>query len=586
MILRYFFLGLWFGWVFIVPVYAQRYGEVPPRGDAAAAEQYALWARQAMEDGRWGEAREALERAADFSDGFSDLSYLLAQARFHEGAPRGAVLEALRRGRETDRWYACSPDAARLLEAEVLIGLRSFSAALRLLTELPPGPAEISLRLAALKGLGDREAFRRTLASALDLYPRDPRPVRILFEYFGSGPPQVSLIPEQYPGENEPNEWSLIRTALRRLPLLVEADRDLAYLAVPFIADPEEARRSVAAYRAGGESGAAAIPAALELGLIDEERAMEELFSPGPLGSVRPETLRLDRALLLSVWALLRTAESRERFSRNLSAFSGVIMDDGDQDGYPESWASFEGGLLASYQYDGDQDGLADLEIFCNQGAPEQGLLAVSPGPGEGGGELPAVPVKDEDRLKAVIRWEQYPAVEAVFLEGINYVPRPFEFLYTPLRFVDLAGSSLHYPERDPLTARITRRTLAFFSLYAERPGRNFDAARERVSLDRGIPQGAVEFLDGRVVSETEFVRGRPVVQRVDLDLDGRLETVRRFRGDLSPFPGDGALPDYLGGLESSQSDWDGDGVFEAGEEYFPDGTLKNAWNVHRDGVK
>jgi hypothetical protein len=585
MIRRCFFLGLWFSWVFIIPVYAQRYGEVPLRGDAAAAEQYAQWARQAMEDGRWKEAREAMERAADFSDGFSDLSYLLARARFHEAAPRGAVLEALGRALETDRWYAHSADAARLLEAETLIGLRSFSGALRILADLPPGPAEISLRLAALKGLGDREGFRRTAALALDIYPRDPRPVKILFEYFGSAPPQFSLVPEPYPRENEVNEWSLIRTALRRLPLLVEADRDLAYLAVPFIADQDEARRYVAAYRAGGEHKPAALPAALELGLIDEDAAMEELFSPGALGLAGPETLRLDRALLLALWALLRTPESRDRFSRNLSAFSGVIMDDRDQDGYPESWAVFAGGILESYQYDGDQDGLADLEVFCNQGAPERGLLAVSPEPVSFGGELPRFPVKDEDRLKAVIRWEQYPAVGDVFLEGVNYVPRPLEFFYTPLRFIDLAGSSLRYPERDPLTARITRRTLAFFSLYAERPGRNFEAARERVTLDRGIPQGAVEFLDGRVVAETEFVRGRPVIQRVDLDLDGRLETLRRFRGDFPPFPGDG-LPDYLEGLESSQSDWDGDGVFETGEDYFPGGALKNTWNLNRDGVK
>jgi hypothetical protein len=95
-----------------------------------------------------------------------------------------------------------------------------------------------------------------------------------------------------------------------------------------------------------------------------------------------------------------------------------------------------------------------------------------------------------------------------------------------------------------------------------------------------------VEILENRVVSETEFVLGRPVVQRVDLDLDGRLETLRRFRGELPPVSGDGVFPDYLGDIESSQSDWDGDGIFEMGEEYFPDGTLKNTWNLKRDGLR
>ncbi|MDR2068738.1 MAG: hypothetical protein LBP71_02595 [Spirochaetaceae bacterium] len=605
-----FFLGLWVILALAAPGYAQQYGKPPPEGDAAMAEWYIQWAEQAVEEGRWKEAREVLERAADFADVSSDLSYLLARARFHEDAPKGAVLEALRRGLEADRWYAYSADEARLLEAETLIILRSFTEALRVLSRIPPGADQINLRLAALKGLGDREDFSRTMARALEQYPWDPRPVRLLFAFFRSRYPRLSNIPELDPGENEPNERSLIRIALRRLPLLLELDGELAYAAVPFIADRDSARRFTAAYRATGDPKAASIPAALELGLIDEAQALEELFFPRFLvTSKTPGKLDVDRTLLLSVWNLLRTPESRERFSRNLSAFSGVIMDDRDQDGYPEVKTAFSGGLPESYWYDPDQDGLAELLISFNQGVPEQGTLVVSlktPAfSGDPGGEVFAYPVKDEDRIKGVIHWEQYPAVRVVFWEGVKYVPRPFEFFYAPVRFVDFAGFSL--PEGDPLAGRITRRTLVSFSLYAERPGSNFDKALERVEFDRGIPQRAVEFLDERLVSETEFRSGRPLFQRIDLDLDGRMETIRRFREEFSssgdylffdsppggqtrePAPRgelrEGAA-DYGWGIESSQSDWDGDGIFEMGEEYFTDGTLKRAWNLNRDGVR
>jgi hypothetical protein len=41
---------------------------------------------------------------------------------------------------------------------------------------------------------------------------------------------------------------------------------------------------------------------------------------------------------------------------------------------------------------------------------------------------------------------------------------------------------------------------------------------------------------------------------------------------------------DYLRGIESSQSDWDGDGIYEMGEDYFSDGTLKSSWNLNWDG--
>jgi hypothetical protein len=572
------------------------------------AERYVQWAEQAIAEGRWKEAREVLERAADFADVSSDLSYLLARARFHEDAPKGAVLEALRRGLEADRWYAYSAGAARLLEAETLIILRSFTEALGVLARIPPGADEISLRLSAFKGLGDRAGFRRTMAEALEQYPWDPRPVRLLFGFFRSRYPQVNHSPELYPGENEQTEQSLIALALRRLPLLLAVDGELAYGAVPFIADLDAARRYVAAYRAVGEPKAASIPAALELGLIDEDQALDELFFPRFLLSSRtPGSLAVDRGILLSVWNLLRTPESRDRFSRNLSAFSGVIMDDRDEDGCPEAKTVFSGGLAASYQYDPDQDGLAELVISFNQGVPEQGTLAAPPqAPALSGAEAFAYPVKDGERVKGVIHWEQYPAIRVVFWEGVTYVPRPFTFFYAPVNFSDLAGSSL--PEADPLVSRITRHTLAAFSLYAERPGRNFDKALERVEFDRGIPQRAVEILDEKVVSETELRSGKPVVQRIDLDLDGRMETIRRFWEDPSAFSEDYLFFDLprrvqipegapagesreggmnpFWGIESSQSDWDGDGIFEMGEEYFTDGTLKRAWNLNRDGVR
>ncbi|MDR0589764.1 MAG: hypothetical protein LBG25_04400, partial [Spirochaetaceae bacterium] len=309
------------------------------------AEPYVRWAERAIDEGRWEEAREVLERAGDFADVSSDLSYLLARVRFHGDAPRGAVLEALRRGLEADRWYIYSAEAARLLEAETLIILRSFTEALRVLSRIPPGADQITLRLSALKGLGDREGFRRAMEAALEQYPWDPRPVRFLFEFFRFRYPQFSHTPELYPGEYEPNEQSLINTALRRLPLLVGIDGELAYGAVPFIADLDTARRFIAAYRALGEPNPASIPAALGLGLIDENQAMEELFFPRALvSSQTPGKLVVDRALLLAVWDLLRTPESRGRFSRNLSAFSGVIMDDRDQDGYPEAKTAFSEG--------------------------------------------------------------------------------------------------------------------------------------------------------------------------------------------------------------------------------------------------
>jgi hypothetical protein len=67
------------------------------------------------------------------------------------------------------------------------------------------------------------------------------------------------------------------------------------------------------------------------------------------------------------------------------------------------------------------------------------------------------------------------------------------------------------------------------------------------------------------------------------------METVRRFRRDF--FAGRSALswdelqgrlsqPDFRLLLESSESDWNGDGKFESGELYLEDGSVVYKWNL------
>lgn len=549
------------------------------------ADQYFRWAQRAAAEGRWGDALAALERAADYGDQSSDLSYLLARARLQEGRPRGAALEAVRRALEADRWRFYSAAEGFLLEAEVLVALRAFSEALGALSRSPPAVEAACLRLRALRGMGDSNGFRQFMAETLERYPRESRPVRLLFETLRGEP----WIPGGFPGGEgrglpAGGDRDLVDTALRRLPLLLEEDGELAYLAAPFIADTGEARRLVAAYRVMEEPDAASLPAALGLGVIGEGEALEELFYPRfLLSSVRPAVLKLDLDLLQSVRALLRTGESRRQFNRNLSAFSGVIREDADRDGSAESEAFYTGGEITRYTLDEDQDGLAELRVSFSGAVPREGTAPVFPGDGGGGF---AYPVREEEKPAALIRWEQYPAVASVRLGDMTFILRPREFFYAPVRLAELLGSSLLYPHREGM-ARINRRTLIALALRVDRPGRDFEGAAEQVEMDRGIPRRAVEILEGRVVSETEFLRGRPRLQRVDLDLDGRLETVRHFRTDQAP-QDPASRDDYLRGdygriASSAESDWDGDGIFETGEEYFPDGSVRRSWD--RDGI-
>jgi hypothetical protein len=532
-------------------------------GEGAVAERYAQWARTAIDRGQWEAAETALERAADYADILSDLSCLLAQARIHLGRPRRLVLEALRRALAFNRWKVCSAAQARLLEAETLIALRSFEEALVSLDSVGEDVHALSLKAQACLRLSDSRLFVRTLREALDRYPRSPEPARLLFAYASDRIPAA--------GERE-----LVSLCLRRLPLLVEADPELAFLAAPYIRDADESRRYVAAYRAAGGANPAGIPAALNLGIIDEQDAMAELFREPAL----------DKGLLETVRTLLRSAEGRDSFEDSLSRFSGTIAEDADRDGYNESRAVYQDGLLQSYVWDADQDLTPDLEVFFAAGIPVRAATAAFPGD-----DVPGVTPDDDpvtmDNRRVFLEWEEYPSVLRAELDGLTYIPRPGDFFFSPLRFRDFLGSSLLYPERS-FARQISRRTLVSLALAMEQPGRTIPGSIERTELQDGVRRRSREYLGDKLVSETEYILGRPTVQRIDLDLDGRLETIRRYRsGDFPPEDDDFKMATFEtpGELVSSESDWDGDGVYEYGETYERDGIIRS-WDMDKDGVR
>jgi tetratricopeptide (TPR) repeat protein len=562
----------------VTVIVARGYTQDGETGDPAAAEKYVQWVQGAIAEDRWREAEAALERAADYADVSSDLSYLLALVRSHQGRPRGAVLEAAVRALGTDRWRFYAPEAGRLLAARTLITLRSFSEALNLLGPAPQNADALILRLLALKGLSHIPAFRETLALALERYPRDPRPARLLCEYAAG----------RTPGGNE---QEMINLVLRRLPFLLEADPELAYLAAPFIRDTGEARRLVEAYRAGGagrdfRASPASLPAALGLGLIDEDQGIRELFSPPGTELPAAGEVRLDKSLLRAVWTLLRDGRGREFFIRNLLRFSGVIVEDRDQDGCMEGRTFYRDGMIAAYSYDQDQDGLPELEMAFTAGVPAWAEVVLLPGSARSVSPVFALPLRDEERIKARVRWERYPAVFRAELEGAAYILRPLELLYAPVGLTPFLGiSDFLYPEAESPVPGLSRRILVMYSLFVERPGNS--GGIEQVELDRGIPRRAVETLEGRTVSVTEFRLGRPYTQRIDLDLDGRMETVRRFRSEPeAPVPEADYPWEYVKILEFSESDWDGDGIFEYGETYLPNNTLIRSWDMDKDNIR
>jgi hypothetical protein len=447
--------------------------------DTAIAEKYFQWAQKAVDEGRWGPALIGLERALDFAECSSDISYLFAAALLHENQSRVAAFTAAKLAVETDKWRYYSREQGLLLQAELEIRLHRFQSALSTLKEVATGAEEALVRLLAYKGLEDWSGFTTNASVALEKYPRDVRIARILLE---TKPP--SSLSEVY--------RSLIEKIFKRLPALLEVDPELAYIATPFITDFDEARRLVAAYRAVNEPAPASIAAALNLGVVDGETAIEELFRAGTF----------DKNLALSVWSLLRDNDSREQMRQNLLSYSGLITEDNDRDDCIETQVKYEDGRITEFSHDGDFDGVFDTVVSFENGTPIRAR------------------VKDIQVI-----WEQYPAVLDILVNGLRYVFKPNDFFFTPLKLNSIVG--VLYPETTQTV--LAERALITEALFIERDSSEFIGAVERIEIENGIPIRAREFLDERIVSETTFSAGKPVSEIIDLDLDGIMETKRVF---------------------------------------------------------
>jgi hypothetical protein len=224
----------------------------------------------------------------------------------------------------------------------------------------------------------------------------------------------------------------------------------------------------------------------------------------------------LDIALLDNVWELLRSETAKSIWKNRLASYTGIITEDLDKDGFPETTVKYYRGVLEYSLYDVNQDGIHDLVIYYEAGFSWRGIALLPP--------------ENSERKQADILWERYPSILQIQLDGVKFIPRPLDHFYTPVRFVDLFSSGTLFPRWDPLNPPLTRRVLVSESLRVERPSLEFPGGIEIVELNQGIPVRAREYVGNLMVSETDFLRGRPQQQRVDLDFDGKMDTVRFFK--------------------------------------------------------
>jgi hypothetical protein len=530
-------------------------------GDVPVAERFLA---RAVAAGDWKGAEAVLERGLDFADVASDLPYLLAVVRSRLERPAGSVLAAVRLSLASDRWLRYRPEAARLVEAETLIRVRDFRAALAAAAGAPPSADRAYAELRSWAGSADWRRYFAGQRRALADYPADPRFPRLLFDLAARRT------------EASAEESALIDTARRRLDAYLAEAPDLLWRSAPFAADPAERVRLVAAYRAVGGADPEALVAAVDLGLVDGAAAAAEFFA-------RPSGAALDLGLARRLWALLRDDPARAAFAREAETYAGWINADADGDGRAETFCRYAAAELVECGYDADQDGLPEIAAAFSASAPVSARIAVpAPEPsaaaaGEGG--LMAVPASEAERGFCSVAWARYPYVSEATLAGSRYEPAPAAFPYAPLVLEALVAGAgaprLYFAQAAFAETRLTERSLWSFASVVERPGRQAEGSVERLEVTGGVVRSSVESLNGVVIARRQYVLGRLAAAQLDLDVDGRLETTVRYLAGGPDLPETVAL---------RESDWDGDGRPEFGERRLDDGRTERSWDMDGDG--
>jgi hypothetical protein len=501
------------------------YGQGASAGEGYASVARALFdeARQASGLGDWETAASCLDAAVSQDPGDADILYLGALAAVKRGLPFALALGGLDAALETGRFTYYSRRDASVLKAELLVRERRWGEALDALgapgADTTADSAYRLVRARALAGMGDARAFSAEIGEDLRRFPEESAFARLFIAKAGKVPSSVQL-------------RALGETIVGRLPRYAETDSELPVLAAPLLPDLQARRDAVLAYRAGGGKSAAATLRALEYGVIDESAASAELLSgsyPVALGD------------LVSLMALAGSPAGRDAVFSALSAWSGTILVDADSDDVFEGRFTLSKGLVTAWSSDSRQEGIVDRQATFAEGLPQGIRLS-------------------RGDIEIDVAYTTYPAVSSVSFvamgERRSYAFGPEAFAFAPLAMRPFAGSGksaiyVPYPVDIPDPSEGSCLAAA---LSVEKSSGD---SREVTMLEKGVPVSSTVYKGDAVYSRRSYENGRPVLERVDADGDGRFETERGFA-----LGADGAWE-----IAWLRTDQDGDGVFEYREQ-------------------
>jgi len=514
----------------------------------------------------WQQAAFEARLGSSYDPSIADFSYIEALSLAASGSPRADILERVAYSLSSGLfWRSYTKNDALVFAARLQAQTCDYKSALSSLDKLSKGFSSADadyVRISSFYGLGQINDARRLVSSSLERWPFDSRFPRIFLQ-------------REAARKTDALSLKIASTILSRLYIWENDDRELMLLAVPFETDSAQRERNIRIFRNMGKTDSASAPLpslasdhlssvyALEYGIIDENAAVDEIFSSSKTG------IRLSE--LASLCKLTGSSTVRARIASLLDSYEGIVTDDSNGDGIVESFVQYRLGRPVHAEFDRDQDGYPDYTVECNLGTPTTitGRKGAS-----------------------VIMYDTYPSVRSVKIENREYTLKPLALSWAPVEWIRqnfaLGGNdffTIRLTRSEPaLTARLLGSAAAFY----EEPVADRPNAFTRVTLESGIPVSSESRENGRVYARTSYARGYPRSAVADRDGDGYFETTSLYdaRGILSQVMVDGNANRIVEYKEQYSSDgvvkmmWDSDenGVFEISQTSSNGGTVRTEW--------
>ena len=313
--------------------------------NSAAATRSLARAVSFLSSGRWEAASFEATLGRSYDPTIADFHYIEAVSVVATGGARANALQRLEAALGDGLfWRSYDRSAAVLMCARLYAETLRYREALELAESLGESSSsdQDHVRVVSLYALGRTVEARRVLSRGLERWPFDARFPRAFFLH-------------ESKTRADPEAMRIASTVSQRLYLWENEDRELLLLSVPFESSATVRERNIRIFRGMGARDAPGPvrPAnplssvlALEYGLIDDGTAMDEVLSLSSEG--------IPVGLLVRLCSLLGGADARERMSRALGDFAGVLVDDANGDGIADSTVRYRMGRAYEASFDPD----------------------------------------------------------------------------------------------------------------------------------------------------------------------------------------------------------------------------------------